>query len=54
MSYPYTEDEVKKSSRKKKFTNEEKKMLVELIEPYKHIIENIKVCITNLVNKTRQ
>lgn len=45
---------LKKNSRTKNFDEREKKMLIELINPYKHIIENIKVCITNLVNKTRQ
>jgi len=43
---------IKKYSRTKNFDDREKEMLIELINPYKPIIENIKVCITNLVYKT--
>jgi len=41
---------LKKNTRTKNFDEREKKMLIELINPYKHIIENIKVCKTKQDN----
>jgi len=35
-----------KRTRTKNFTEKEKELLITLITPYKHIIENIKVCIS--------
>ncbi|XP_016658893.2 uncharacterized protein LOC100569252 [Acyrthosiphon pisum] len=47
------ESMVKKNSRTKNFDEREKKMLIELINPYKHIIENIKTDSFSIKHKSK-
>ncbi|CAI6347013.1 unnamed protein product [Macrosiphum euphorbiae] len=47
------ESMVKKNSRTKNFDEREKKMLIELINPYKHIIENIKTDSFSVKHKSK-